>query len=107
LIDAMLPPQVTEALNAAGHDATSPEQLGAHSLPDDELIRTSTVQARVIVTENANDFAHVTTCPVLFVRKSWWPSEALSSRLTNALTRWAECNSEPGSWPHWLPAAMR
>jgi Domain of unknown function (DUF5615) len=39
LIDSMLPPRVAELLVAAGHDATTPTQLGAHNLPDDVLVQ--------------------------------------------------------------------
>lgn len=39
LVDAMLPPQVAERLNAAGHDAVTPAQLGADNLPDEVLIQ--------------------------------------------------------------------
>ena len=39
LIDSMLPPRVADLLVAAGHDATTPAQLGAHNLPDDTLVQ--------------------------------------------------------------------
>ena len=103
----MLPPAAAELLVDDGHDATTPYQLGAHNLPDDDLIRIATVEGRVIVTENASDFASATTCPVLFVRKSWWPPSSLSSKLAAAVDRWAKQNPEPGSFAHWLPADLR
>lgn len=103
----MLPPETAEVLNAAGHDATTPARLGAHNLPDEVLIELAAADGRVIVTENASDFDAVTTCPVLFVRKAWWPSESLSSGLAAALDRWASANRQPGPWPHWLPAQLR
>lgn len=103
----MLPPAVAELLNAAGHDATTPLQLGAHTLPDDELVDIAAGDGRVIVTENASDFAAVTACPVLLVRKSWWPAASLGPNLAEALRRWALANPEPGPWPHWLPADIR
>jgi hypothetical protein len=107
LIDAMFPPQVSDSLNAHGHDAVSPAGLGAHNLPDDVLIQIGTAERRVILTENAGDFAHVATCTVLFVRKSWWPREALAFRLAASLERWAAANPDPGPWPHWLDAHLR
>ncbi len=107
LIDAMLPPRVAELLNAVGHDATTPSELGAHNLPDDVLVQLAAAAGRVIVTENAGDFAAVTTCPVLFVRRSWWPSSSLSAKLANAVNEWAAANVQPGNWPHWLPAGLR
>lgn len=107
LIDSMLPPDAADRLNAAGHDATTPSQLGAHNLPDETLIELAAADGRVIVTENASDFAAVTTCPVLFVRKAWWPPGSLDTDLAAALDRWALPNKQPGPWPHWLPAQLR
>ena len=66
----MLPPRIAELLNAAGHDATTPTQLRAHNLPDDVLVQLAATEDRVIVTENASDFAATTACPVLLVRKA-------------------------------------
>jgi hypothetical protein len=106
LIDAMFPRRVAELLNAGGHDAIGPAELGAQNLPDDLIIQNATLDGRVIVTENWSDFAHV-TCAVVFVRKSWWSPQALSSRLAAALDRWAEGNPDPGPWPHWLDAEFR
>lgn len=103
----MLPPAVAQLLVAAGHDATTPTQVGAHNLPDETLIQLAASDRRVIVTENASDFAHVTTCVVLFVRKSWWPTASLATNLAAALDRWAVANAEPGAFPHWLPANLR
>jgi hypothetical protein len=107
LIDSMLPPHTTHLMNDRGHDATTPEQHGAHNLPDDVLVDIATAEHGVIVTENASDFAAVSTCPVLFVRKSWWPPTSLAERLAAAIDRWAAMNPEPGPWPHWLPARLR
>jgi hypothetical protein len=103
----MLPPRVAELLDAAGHDATTPAQLGAHSLPDDTLVQIAAADDRVIVTENASDFAAVTACSVLFVRKTWWPSASLARKLAGALERWAKAHPAPGSWAHWLPTELR
>lgn len=107
LLDAMLPPSVADLLGGAGHNATTPALLGAHNLADETLIAVAAADGWVIVTENASDFAAVTNCPVLLVRKSWWPTESLATRLAEALHGWAELNPEPGPWPHWLVADMR
>lgn len=107
LIDSMLPPNTADRLAAAGHDATTPLQLGAHNLPDETLISLAAADHRVIVTENASDFATVGVCPVLLIRKSWWPQGSLASNLADALNRWADMNEQPGSWAHWLPADLR
>ncbi|MGH3448554.1 MAG: DUF5615 family PIN-like protein [Nocardioidaceae bacterium] len=107
LIDSMLPPQTADLLAAAGHDATTPARLGAHNLPDDTLVQLAATDDRVIVTENAVDFASATGCPVLLVPKAWWPAAALAAKLAGALDRWAEANIEPGAWAHWPPAELR
>ena len=107
LIDSMLPPRVAELLGEHGHDATTPMQLGAHNLPDDLLIQLAAAEDRVIVTENAGDFAAATGCPVLLVRKAWWPASSLAQTLAGALDRWAKANPEPGRWAHWLSAELR
>src|SRR5438270_9720298 len=103
----MLPPAVVELLDAAGHDATTPALLGAHNLPDETLVQLAASDGRVIVTENASDFANVTTCVVLLVRKSWWPMASVSTKLAAALDRWAAANPDPGAFPHWLPVDLR
>lgn len=107
LIDSMLPPAVAELLMAAGHNVTTPYMLGAHNLPDETLVELAASEERVIVTENASDFAHVITCAFLFVRKSWWPTSSLSTKLAAALDRWAAPNPDPGAFAHWLPANLR
>jgi Domain of unknown function (DUF5615) len=107
LIDSMFPPRAAELLTAAGHDAITPAQLGAHNLPDETLVQLAAADRRVIVTENASDFAAVTACPVLLVRKQWWPAGSLAESLADAVDRWATANPEPGSWAHWLLAELR
>lgn len=107
LIDSMLPPHAAQQLRDLGHDAVTPTEMGAHNLPDDVLIELATQERRVIVTENASDFASVMTCPVLLVRKSWWPRDSLASRLAATLDRWADANPEPGTWAHWLESDFR
>lgn len=107
LIDAMLPPGVADRLNAAGHDAVTPVQRGGHDVDDGELVEVATAEGRVIVTENARDFADATACAVLLVRKSWWPAGGLAARLADALGRWAAAHPEPGPWPVWMETAVR
>lgn len=107
LIDAMFPPSVVEFLRELGHDGVTPVMLGAHNLPDDVLVHLAGADGRVIVTENASDFAAATDCAVLFVRKSWWPAPSLARSLASALDRWAAANPEAGLWAHWLPADLR
>lgn len=103
----MLPPSVCGFLIELGHSAATPLELGAHNLADEVLVELAGADNRVIVTENASDFASVTDCPVLFVRKSWWPTKSLAADLALALHRWADANPEPGPWPHWPPLGLR
>jgi len=103
----MLPSEAADLLSGAGHDAATPARLGAHNLPDEVLIELAGAEGRVIVTENASDFAAVTTCPVLLVRKAWWPADSLAPKLAAALDRWASANRHPGPWPHWLLTELR
>lgn len=107
LVDSMLPPAVVEPLRELGHDSVTPSMLGAHNLPDVVLVQIASAEDRVIVTENASDFAGVTDCPVLLVLKSLWPTGSLVQGLASALDRWATANPEPGPWPHWLSADLR
>jgi hypothetical protein len=107
LIDSMPPPGTADELAAMGHDAMTPAGLGAHNLPDDVLVQLAAADDRVIVTENASDFAQVTACTVLLVLKAWWPSASLTASVASALDRWAKANPQPGNWPHWLPAELR
>ena len=107
LIDSMLPPSVAGLLDALGHDCATPFMLGANDLPDEVLVQFASTESRVIVTENASDFAAVTDGPVLLVRTSWWPAGSLAPNLAGALDRWARANPKPGPWPHWLPVALR
>jgi uncharacterized protein with PIN domain len=107
LVDSMLPPSVAKMLETRGHDATTPAGLGAHNLSDDVLAQLAAEDGRVIVTENARDFATINSCPVLLLRKSWWPAVSLAEQLATAVDRWARDNAEPGPWAHWLPAVCR
>lgn len=107
LIDSMLPPSVCKFLDEFGHDATTPVKLGAHNLSDEVLVQLASADGRIIVTENASDFAGVTECPVLFVRKAWWATKSLAPNLALALHQWADANPEPGRWPHWMSSDFR
>jgi hypothetical protein len=81
LIDAMFPPEVLDYLKTAGHDAVSPASFGDPRMSDSEIIEIASAEGRVVVTENASDFAMVDTCPVVFALKGWWPASALGQSL--------------------------
>jgi hypothetical protein len=103
-LDAMLPPQAAVRLSAHGHDVVTPFGLRKPALSDAAIVEIATAERRVVVTENVDDFAHVTTCTVLFVKRSWWARQPLVVRLADALDRWAATNPDPGPWPRWLDA---
>lgn len=103
----MLPPSACQLLAARGHDAITPSERGAHNLPDSVVVEVADAEGRVVVTENARDFIDVTSCPVVFVRKAWWPAVSLAQQLAAALDRWALDHPEPGPWAHWLTEAHR
>ncbi|HEX9766786.1 MAG TPA: DUF5615 family PIN-like protein [Nitriliruptorales bacterium] len=107
LIDAMLPPHTCDLLVDRDHEAVTPADLGAHNLPDDTLIEIAGADEWVVVTENAVDFARVTSCTVLLVRKGWWSNEALAACLADSLNRWADDHPKPGHWAHWLDSTYR
>ena len=107
LIDAMFPPDTCRSLRERGHDAVTPTDLGAHNLTDETLIELAGVDGRVIVTDNAVDFARATSCTVLLVRKAWWPMTGIAAPLADSVDRWAREHSDPGHWAHWLDATYR
>lgn len=107
LIDAMLPPHTRHLLTDRNHEAVTPTDLGAHSLPDDTLIEVAGTDGWVVVTENASDLAHASSCTVLLVRKEWWPNDALATHLADSLDRWAHDHPDPGHWAHWLDSTYR
>lgn len=74
------------------HHVVTSVDLGAHHLPAPSIIELAAAQGRRIVTENARDFTHVTSCPVVSVRRSWWPRETLAADLATSLDRWADDN---------------
>ena len=107
LVDSMLPPRVSELLQDAGHDAVTPRDLGGHNLSDQQLIELAGQEGRVIVTENASDFAATASATVLLVRKAWWPVGSMAADMAAAMDRWAGEHPEPGRWAHWLWADLR
>lgn len=76
-------------------------------MSDEELIELAQESNWIIVTENIRHFSGSHNIVVLFVRKAWWPDEALASRLAAALDRWAIANPEAGTYPQWLDAEYR
>lgn len=107
LIDAMLPPSTGGQLAELGHDATTPTELWAHNLSADTLIKIAGSDGWVVVTDNAVDFIHATSCTVLLAQEGWWPHAALAARLAESLDGWAREHPDPGHWAHGLENTHR
>jgi predicted nuclease of predicted toxin-antitoxin system len=90
-----------------GHDAISALALGDGETPDAVLIDLAIAEGRVIVTEDAKDFAHVRTCTIVILRKVWWSRRSLTRDVSMALLRWAEANPNPDRSAIWLDAEFR
>ena len=111
LIGEMLPPAIASELNAMGHDAVSVAAAGLGGAPDDVVYAEALANDRVMVTENASDFAAIVAqrhandepcVPVVLVRKSDHPSGgALAHHLARSLNRWAASSPDPYPGPHW------
>lgn len=58
LLDEMYPPQIAELLRRAGHDAVSVhERPLLRSTPDPTIYAAAQTEARVVITNNARDYA--------------------------------------------------
>ena len=111
LLDEMLPPAIASELNAMGHDAVSVAAAGLGGAPDDVVYAEALANDRVMVTENASDFAAMVAqrlaqdqpcVPVVLVRKADRPrGGALAHHLANRLHEWANRNPDPYPGPHW------
>ena len=102
----MFSSKVALDLETIGHDAFSVVAQDPRAR-DGALVAKATAENRVLVTENFQDFAFVTECCVLFVRKSWWPAGSFDLRLAHAIGKWADANPAPGPYARWLEAEFR
>lgn len=103
LIDEMFPPATVGYLEELGHSAVAARPTGLAT--DDLVIAYATEHRLVIVTENFPDFAHVTTCTVLFASKTSLPrGGAMAAALARQLDRWATEHPDPPHGPLWLKA---
>lgn len=110
LIDEMLPPATVGELDALGHDALSAAAAGLAGTDDDALYAEAVAQGRIVVTENASDFAALVArrlaneqqcVPVVMVRKADHRRGGLAHHLARHLHRWAADNPDPYPGPHW------
>lgn len=107
----MLPPATAGELDALGHDALSVAAVGLVGADDETVYAEALSQDRVVVTENAADFAAIVAqrladdqpcVPVVLVRKAdHTPGGALAHHLARHLHQWATRNPDPYPGPHW------
>jgi Domain of unknown function (DUF5615) len=87
LIDQMFPHATCELLDDRGHDAVHVRDRSVDARPDAEVVAVAAAEARVIVTENVNDFAGVHGVTVLCVLKSQLPPQGMHVHLAELLDR--------------------
>ena len=107
----MLPLATVGELDALGHDAVSAAAAGLGATDDESVYAQAVALNRVVVTENASDFAAIAAqrlandepcVPVVLVRKADHPrGGALAHHLAQHLHRWASRNPDPYPGPHW------
>ena len=107
----MLPPAIASELSSLGHDSLSVAEAGLSGAADDAVYTVALTQNRMVVTENASDYAaidaqrlaHEQPCvPVVLVRKADHPrGGALAHHLARRLHEWASANPDPYPGPHW------
>lgn len=95
LIDEMFPAAVVGLLNELGHDAVHVFDQGLGARPDGEVAAAAKAEARVLVTENVQDFAHATDIAVACVLKSRLRPRVMAPDLATLLHRWASTTGEP------------
>ena len=114
LLDEMLPRAAVDALNERGHDAVSVVDIDLRTASDDSVYATAVEQARIVVTEDENDFERIlkqtfatgdAVVPVVVVRKArLGRGGAMPYRLADALHRWSIENPDPFVGAHYLDA---
>lgn len=107
----MLPPATASELSRLGHDALAVADAGLSGAADDAVYASALAQNRMVVTENASDYAAMVAqrlaqdqpcVPVVLVRKADHPrGGALAHHLANRLHEWANRNPDPYPGPHW------
>ncbi len=107
----MLPPAIASELSRLGHNALSVAEAGLSGAADDAVYAVALAQNRMVVTENASDYAaivalrlaHGQPCvPVVLVRKADHSrGGALAHHLALRLHEWASRNLDPYPGPHW------
>jgi len=111
LLDEDLHPGTAEIGRGLGLDVVSVHEIGRRGFSDEEQLRFATLDQRVLVTRNRNDFIRLTVsffqtgelhAGILIVPQSL-PNHR-PERIAHSLRRWAEVNPEPGA--HFLDFLM-
>jgi hypothetical protein len=97
----MFPPRTCGELADRGHDAVHVRDQGVDARPDVEVAAVARAEERVLVTENAQDFATEPGIVVLFVLKSRLRAGGLHVHLAALVDGWARANPDPYLGPHW------
>jgi len=97
----MYPPRACAELTSRDHDAVHVRDRGVDARPDTEVAAVARAEERVLVSENARDFACEPGIVVLFVLTSRLPAGGLHVHLADLVHRWAEENPDPYVGPHW------
>lgn len=108
----MFPPEVADRLIALGHAARA-AAVDLRGLTDQQLLDVAVAERRVVVTENAADFAALLQtriaagdplAPVVFALKATLPARPgpLAARLAALLDAWAADHPEPVATAYWL-----
>lgn len=107
LLDEDLNPSIAEIARGLGLDVVSVHEIDRRGFPDEEQLRFATVEQRVLVTRNRDDFIRLTVslfqtgelhAGLLIVPYSL-PNN-LPERIAHALKRWQERGGDPG--PHFV-----
>jgi hypothetical protein len=95
LVDEMFSAAVVGLLTELGHDAAHVFDQGQGARPDAEVAAAAKAQARMLVTENVQDFAHAPDIAVACVLKSRLLPRAMAADLVTLLHRWAWTTDDP------------
>ncbi len=106
LIDEMFPPAACQRLAERGHDAVHVRDRGVDARPDTEVAAVAAGENRVLVTENAKDFARTEGIVIVCALKSRLRTHGMDEQLAAVLDAWANVNEDPYVGLRWLfPAA--
>ena len=104
LLDEMFPTAAAEFLRERGHDAVHVNEVGLGATEDATIAAHARADARILVTENAVDFADERDIATAFVLKKNLPTGGgQATALASLLDRWAQHNPDPPYLGHHWP----